>query len=123
MTRHFHPSSLEVLSATTHPTGPAPTISRSGFCIQQKTISNYYSKKASAFQGAVRKFQSRCKAAFLDNLAILPVRRAEDDCTRGRSRCIGKRNKVGANKACSTQITRQSFQRGTQFTICGNWCA
>ena len=68
------------------PTGPAPTISRSGFCIQQKPLSTYF-KRASPVQGAVRKFQSRFKAAFLDNLAILTV---ADDCVWGRSRCFGK---------------------------------
>ncbi len=41
----------------------------------------------------------RCKVAFPDNLAILPVWRSEDDCVPGRSRCIGKKNKVNANKA------------------------
>ena len=36
----------------------------------------------------MRKFQSRCKAAFLDKLAILAI-----------WFCIGKRSKVDANKA------------------------
>src|SRR4026209_50076 len=64
MTRHFHPSRLAVLSATTHPTGPAPTISRAGFCIQQKTISSYYSKERLQSQAQCRNSRADSRPLF-----------------------------------------------------------